>query len=262
MISQATIIGRSHRLMQQNCHDFAITGTPAPDCAFGLVLDGCGSKHRDEWGTTPSHNEVGAKLLGQFTAVYLNAHLPHTPLTDTFFEELYEACLTFLHDLAHLVPHPNNTGRRRFIATHLLCTMVGFVVQGDTAVFFWSGDGYVCHNGQVHELDSRNQPDYLAYELGRGAEEQRSRGDGFLTRTVPVENMTRLAVASDGWTADLITQLETPQPTLALQRWLNLRAKERGQFEDDGAIAIFWNTVETQDFVETQNFASLPPKTS
>jgi hypothetical protein len=54
----------------------------------------------------------------------------------------------------------------------------------------------------------------------------------------------------------------SPQPTLALQRWLNLRAKERGQFEDDGAIAIFWNTVETQDFVETQNFASLPPKTT
>jgi hypothetical protein len=31
---------------------------------------------------------------------------------------------------------------------------------------------------------------------------------------------------------------------LALQRWLNLRAKERGKFEDDGTIAIWWKETE------------------
>ncbi len=107
MISHATIIGRSHRLMQQNCHDFAITGTPAPDCVFGLVLDGCGSKHREETGTYPSHNEVGAKLLGQFTGVYLATQLPHHDLDKIFFVNLYSICCHYLQNLIALLPTTN-----------------------------------------------------------------------------------------------------------------------------------------------------------
>jgi hypothetical protein len=235
MLSHATIIGRSHRLMQQNCHDFTITGTLAPDCAFGLVLDGCGSKHRDEMGTTSSHNEVGAKLLGQFTHFYLTTHLPHHNPDEAFFANLSTACCTYLHNLLTLLPTSEPLTQTRFVATHLLCTIVGFVIKGETAVFFWSGDGYLCHNGEITQLDSHNEPDYLAYHLdvpnGR-------------FQTLTIQNPTWLAVASDGWTADLLTQLSTPQSSLALQRWLNKQAKERGKFEDDGAIAIWWKETE------------------
>jgi hypothetical protein len=44
LLSSATITGRHHRLMQQNGHDYAITGRSSPEFAFGLVLDGCGSQ--------------------------------------------------------------------------------------------------------------------------------------------------------------------------------------------------------------------------
>ena len=248
MISQATIIGRSHRLMQQNCHDVAIANTITSNCAFGLVLDGCGSKHHGAAGVHPSHNEVGAKLLGQFTAVYLTTHLPHHDPDETFFANLYDACTNYLQNILALLPTADSIAQTRFIATHLLCTLVGFVIKGETAVFFWSGDGYYGYNNQITQLDSHNQPDYLAYQLSHKVNKQeRAKNldntqyairNTFLTHTV--QNPTQLIVASDGWTADLLTQLNTPQTSLALQRWLNLQAKERGQFEDDGAIAIWW----------------------
>ena len=217
--------------MQQNCHDFAISGTPTLDCAFGLVLDGCGSKHRDESGSHPSHNEVGAKLLGQYTAVYLTTHLPHHEPDETFFADLYNACTNYLQNILSLLPTADPTTQTRFIATHLLCTLVGFVVRGETAVFFWRGDGYLLHKDEIIHLDNNNQPDYLAYDM----QKDNSR---FQTQIIP--NPSILAVATDGWTADLLTQLDTPHTSLALQRWLNIRAKERGNFEDDGAIAIWW----------------------
>jgi hypothetical protein len=108
-------------------------------------------------------------------------------------------------------------------------------MKGETAVFFWSGDGYLCHNGEITQLDSHNEPDYLAYHLD---------APNGRFQTLTIKNPTWLAVASDGWTADLLTQLSTPHSSLALQRWLNKQAKERGKFEDDGAIAIWWKETE------------------
>ncbi|MCP4415334.1 MAG: hypothetical protein GY805_01845, partial [Chloroflexi bacterium] len=64
-VSHATVIGRSHRLMQHNCQDFGIAAAPAPHIAFGLVCDGCGSKFRQNGRSHTSHNEIGANLLAQ-----------------------------------------------------------------------------------------------------------------------------------------------------------------------------------------------------
>ncbi len=48
-----------------------------------------------------------------------------------------------------------------------------------------------------------------------------------------------LAVATDGWSAGLLGQLEEPRSALTLQRWLNVQSQQRGQFDDDGAVAIW-----------------------
>ncbi|MCA9929415.1 MAG: protein phosphatase 2C domain-containing protein [Anaerolineales bacterium] len=238
MITTGSIIGRSHRLMQQNCQDAAVGGTLTPDVAFGLVLDGCGSKYREESGIHPSHNEIGAHLLGAYADAFLQQALTAQDIElDSLPARLYQACLTYLDCLVTLHPFQTNEDRHRFIATHLLATLVGFVVTPETAVCFWAGDGYLRINDNIIPLESNNHPDYLAYQLLPGRENGR-----FHTLTVRErDNLNRLAVATDGWRTDLLSTLPETQTNLALQRWLNVQARTRGNFEDDGAIAVYNN---------------------
>ncbi|MCI0394719.1 MAG: protein phosphatase 2C domain-containing protein [Chloroflexi bacterium] len=246
ILSQATITGRSHRLMQQNGHDFAVTGAPRPGVAFGLVLDGCGSKQREVMPgpgrphklVTPSHNEVGAKLLGQFAATWLAGHLAGELAIPLLLAELYRACLAFLAGLAGLLPFPGEAERNRFVASHLLCTLLGFVVTPAGAALFSAGDGYFCQDGQVTFLDCDNRPDYLAYQLLGWTEGH------FHIQMIndPAALPAWLAVATDGWPADLLAGLAQPRSSLALQRWLNVQAQQRGRFEDDGAVAAWYTS--------------------
>lgn len=245
MISHATILGRAHRLMQHNSQDFATAATPAPDLAIGLVCDGCGSKFGGNGnlraGTAPSHNEVGANLLGQFTLDFLSERVRALPppigpaALEALLADLHLAALTFLH---HLTTHFPETKRREFVATRLLATLVGFVRTAETAVFFWQGDGFLVANGAVCPLNSHNQPDYLAYQLLQPQPTQTNFQLAFVPN--PAE-LRWLAVATDGWSAGLLTQLEEPRPPLTLQRWLNVQSQQRGQFDDDGAVAIWHN---------------------
>jgi hypothetical protein len=56
------------------------------------------------------------------------------------------------------------------------------------------------------------------------------------------EETNWLAVATDGWTVDLLQELALPRSSLALQRWLNAQGRKRGHFEDDGAVVAWWKT--------------------
>ncbi|MCA9946532.1 MAG: protein phosphatase 2C domain-containing protein, partial [Anaerolineales bacterium] len=175
MINHATVLGRAHRLMQHNCQDFAATASPTPHTTIGIVCDGCGSKFVGNGRSAPSHNEIGANLLGQFALDYLSGQLsslPHPPGADTLeaiLADLHLASLTFLH---HLAAHFPESSRRQFVATQLLATIVGFVRTPETAVFFWQGDGYLVADGRIQPLHSNNQPDYLAYQLLQPDSEQ------------------------------------------------------------------------------------------
>ena len=239
MISHAAIIGRSHRLMQHNCQDFAFAVAPAPNLALGIVCDGCGSKYRANGRSHPSHNEIGAHLLGKFAADFLADRLanltenPSPKNLEAILAKLHIAALTFLH---HLAAHFPNGNRRQFIATHLLATLVGFVCTPETAVFFWQGDGFLMVNGRICQLGSDNQPNYLAYQLFQPQPEQTN----FQLAFVPQPEQIRwLAVATDGWNSELLGQLDQPRPSLTLQRWLNVQARQRDQFDDDGAAAVW-----------------------
>jgi len=236
LVNHATLIGRAHRLLQHNGQDFAISGAPAPGCAFGLVLDGCGSKYRPDTAVYPSHNEVGAKLLGKFMAAALSRALQaDTAVTPTaLLPTLYDQSLDFLTGLVALFPNEDLALRRQLIMTHLLCTVVGFVKIEDTAVFFWRGDGFLAVDETITLLDSGNQPDYLAYDMLEGRRDGR-----FHTQIIP-PTARWLAVASDGWQEPLLAACAPPRPGLALQRWLNQQGQQRGHFEDDGSVAIWW----------------------
>jgi hypothetical protein len=250
MITQATIIGRLHRLMRQNCQDVVIGGTLQAGYAYGVVLDGCGGKWVDTAvhgrgstrQTAPSHNELGARLLGEFINGWLASHLPAAPELETMIQALYGDCLSFLDTIINNLPFAEPDKRSRFIATHLLCTVVGFAVTPTAVIFFWAGDGYLCLDGQVITLDSDNQPDYLAYYLAQTEAQIAAapRPAGFQTKLLlNPEACAWLAVASDGWQPAQLAMLVDPRSDLELQRWLNLEAQKRGSFEDDGAIAIW-----------------------
>lgn len=243
MLSQGVIIGRQHRLMQQNCQDYASTGRGAADgCYFGLVADGCGSKYSepgqgDSRPVFPSHNEVGAKLLGHFAAGWLAENLGNMGTQEVclLLDELSLACGNFLQSLLALLPHQGETGRARLVATHLLATLVGFVVTPSAAAFFWAGDGYLGQDGQWTRLDEGNRPHYLAYHL-------LGMGDGRLKVSLlrETQEISWLAVATDGWHEECLAELAAPRPNLELKRWLNLQARQRGRFEDDGAVAAWY----------------------
>lgn len=239
MISHATILGRAHRLMQHNCQDFAAAASPAPLLTIGLVGDGCGSKFRENGRSQTSHNETGANLLGQFALDFLSQKLADLPspigpqTIETILADLHLATLTFLH---HLTAHFPKTTRRQFIATHLLTTLVGFIRTPETAVFFWQGDGFLVADGRIQPLHSNNQPNYLAYQLLQPNPAETN----FQLAFVPQPDQLRwLAVATDGWSTPLLEQLDEPRSALTLQRWLNVQAQQRNQFDDDGAVAVW-----------------------
>lgn len=234
IISQAQHIGRGHRLMCQNNQDYAVTGQPAAHTGFGIVLDGCGSKYGHGPQATASANEVGARLLGQFMSGWLQTSSLEQA-ADELIANLHRAALNFLAQLATAMPLASAEARAQFVAAHLLCTVVGFVARPQDAVFFWSGDGYLCLNDDVITLASDNRPDYPAYTLLDGQPRPFS---ALCVRQRA--GLTRIAVASDGWQPELLRQLRQPLSSLSLQRWVNQQAQPRGQFEDDGAIAICW----------------------
>lgn len=249
MINQTVVIGRSHRIMQQNCQDFSAAREFQNGFAFGVVLDGCGSKYRGFGRPIPSSNEVGSKLLGHFANAYLTEALAELGAADDVEREdlqelidgLHIGSLSFLENLLMPIPFAAEQERAEFTATNLLCTMLGFIVTPDEAAFFWAGDGFLCRDSHVTRLDSGNQPDYIAYQL--------SNSDiGGATGSFQVEFIDTwsqcnwLAVATDGWSESLVGELETPRENLSLQRWVNCEARKRGQFEDDGAAAIWWRS--------------------
>ncbi|WP_420643726.1 protein phosphatase 2C domain-containing protein [Candidatus Leptofilum sp.] len=241
MLSHATILGRAHRLRQHNCQDFAATASPAPHIAIGLVCDGCGSKFMGNGRTKPSRNETGSNLLGQFARDFLKqklssfAALPCTETLEMMLANLHLATLTFLH---HLTVHFPEPARRQFIATHLLTTLVGFIRTRETAVFFWQGDGFLVADGRIQPLPSNNQPDYLAYQL---LQPEPTINNFHIAFVPQPQTVCWLAVATDGWSTPLLEQLNEPRSALILQRWLNVQAQQRSQFDDDGAVAVWHN---------------------
>ena len=225
IVSQAMVIGRSHRLVQGNGHDFVVTGSVGEKVGFGVVLDGCGGKYREEQRVVPSSNEVGAKLLGQFIAAWLTRALKDKKVDLAGLpQKLYEACVGFLEQLITLFPFEEEIDKRCFMGSQLLCTVVGFVVQRDRAIFFWRGDGYLFLQGEITCLDSNNAPNYITYDLHSGQK-------GFEVKVASeLKPDDWLGVATDGWQAELLTQLAEPSSTLQLQRRLNIKARGKRPF--------------------------------
>jgi hypothetical protein len=251
MLAQAVVIGRNHRLMNQNCQDFAVTGAPEPGYAYGIVLDGCGGKYREKsesYGrpsTYPSQNEVGARILGQFMAQWFENNLGQPSLV-CLAKKLGLTVELFIRDFMVIMGHRHPEEQRRFAHTNLLATIVGFAVTPTEGCFFWAGDGYLKLREEITPLDFNNQPPYLAYTAlmnGDKSNGQFNNGRSKIESWVfpMTDDVTSLAVATDGWQPNQLAQVERPHDSLSLQRWVNVEARQRGRFEDDGAIVLWVN---------------------
>jgi hypothetical protein len=227
------INGRTHRLFSQNGQDAAFGAAVGPGHGYGVVLDGCGAKWRQPEGAWPSRNELGALLLGQFLSARLRRLAESKqPLADGI-AALGEQTRHFLEGIVAAVA-PVAAERERFVATRLLCTVVGFVIQPEHAVVFWAGDGAILVNDEVLSLDAGNRPDYPAHALLDGELRPYT---VLALRDRP--SLYRLAVATDGWQPAQLRALPATPSSRLLQRWLNREATVRGQFEDDAALTLW-----------------------
>jgi hypothetical protein len=233
--------------MNHNCQDFAITGSPKEGCGYGMVLDGCGSKYREtaaanqrsRFITSPSQNEVGARVIGQFASQWLEKYLVRQESLEGLAGKLQTDVERFLEAFVVSMGYTKPAVRFRFIHTNLLATLVGFVFTPTEGCFFWAGDGYLGQDGQIRPLDYDNHPPYLAYNILKGERKNIERIQ-LESCLFPMTNETTwLVAATDGWQPEQLKQLERPQSSLALQRWVNVEARQRGRFEDDGAIALW-----------------------
>ncbi len=233
MVGTAVCPGRVHRLHWRNGQDAALAHQIGPELAFGLVLDGCGAKAQIAGQRRPSHNEVGAHLLGHYLAGWLSRALPTGPSALEVVGGLGEAAASFLGSLVELVS--GDAEREMLARTQLLCTIVGFVVRPGDALVFWIGDGLALLDETAWRLDSPPAPDYAAHSLLDGVKRFPV---GFMVRDRA--GLRRLAVASDGWQPDLLADLPGPCTSLELGRWVNRHAAARDRFADDGAVAVWW----------------------
>jgi|SRR3989344_2829615 len=242
-----SVMGYEHARLGINNQDAHMAGEvtlAGRRYVYGAVLDGCTGKKRQ------SRNEVGAVLLSAFLGseipFLLSAGTPLPALPDI----LYQRCLGYFGQIVRSTMVGGAEQMWNFVQKHLLCTVIGFIVDAEHLVVFHAGDGAILVNSDALILDQGNRPKYLAYHLvsrdilGAAAKLLPASFETEVYETGPME---RFAVCTDGFVEpfaagrlapDGIWEYE-PEARGGLQWWLNLRHGE-GLFEDDCAIVALF----------------------
>jgi Protein phosphatase 2C len=232
-----SIIGRDHILRAANCQDamslltFNFDGKAA---AVGVVCDGCGE------GT---HSEVGATLAASFLAEQGAALLATGRTLEEIPGELFKRLRMFLENILNVRAPLNAT---LFVRDHLLFTVLGVVAVEETAVVFAAGDGTILIDAAVTVRDEDNSPNYIGYHLI---------DPKFLTDDARLESFdihhvkdwARLAIATDGFDADLLPEIWDLPNSRALQRKMNIYSDQARRFRDDATIITFERMREKAD---------------
>lgn len=229
-IRSGQIIGRDHTARQTNCQDgyaLAITNT----YTVAIVCDGC---------SEGQHSEVGAKLGAQYLAEEAARLLETGFCAHELPSLLHERMVTYLGKLAE-VSSPRD--RIAFIQSHLLFTIVGCIVTPKSSIVFTAGDGMVAVDDSVRCIDQNNQPAYIAYHLLKEALPYDYKlAYEFEVQPIP-ETWSRIAIASDGFEPELLSQAWHQSHPRGLQRKLIYWSNQEQRFRDDATIV----TIERQD---------------
>jgi hypothetical protein len=228
-----SVIGRSHSRIWLNNQDSFRIGEGSigeKHYHFGVICDGC---------TAGSANEVGANLL----ATYVCSEIPMILMAGVSIRDLPSAlfmrCIGYLRSIASQTVMGNPQTMIEFIKNHLLCTVMGFVMDDDDCLIFSAGDGAVYFNGQLRRIDQNNQPMYPAYHLVdraylnlQGVELPQS----FQVVNFKTAEIQRLAICSDGIIPEVIEGAWGHEKSLFLQRALKGFCRRLIDLQDDCTV--------------------------
>lgn len=213
--SSASLLGRDHAVLRRNRQDAAASGQVSSG-AYGVVADGCGQG---------AGSEVGAQITAYVAAAAIERELARSTHFAEVGKRVVASVVSALADTAvHIAVR---SAREAFVRDRLLATLVAFVVRGEEALVFASGDGAVLVDDQLLELDADNRPAYPAYELfGKRVE--------VFVRFF--DTPRRIAVATDGVDPTTLHRVAAFSGN-RLAREL-LLAQRAGALADDGSIAV------------------------
>lgn len=237
------VVGKDHLRAGRNCQDswdcatFEISGK---QYWAGVVSDGCGQGE---------NSEISGIMLPRFIVQQIKHLLRFETPIEQIPVALYPTILGFLEAIRKQIPFSDPAEIVKFVQDHLLATVLGFVVCGEKGIIFHAGDGFWVVNNEIKEIDHGNQSPYIGYHLvprsvlkGGTWEIPRT----FVSQTLEMTFLSRLAIASDGFSVSLLSRLwkETKPVPLGIQLWMNLingprnRNPEQGVFFDDASVVV------------------------
>lgn len=272
-VSAATHIGQSHRELGKNCQDAFCVGTESIDGRLwvcGVVSDGCGGVDDDlqKLGLS-GRSEVGAALLSEITvgeifrAVWESSDYSPEEKFVSVFDVAFSGIIEYIRSSANRVRHLGRDHEIKHIMQFWLSTLVGFLINENTAYVFYCGDGIFQINNALTILDDKNSPHYIAYAACRRPDRY-----GLTPAMIPTsfqvveteQPLNRLLLASDGYVNHDVQRITTRSPNFpndppltnpvhaafdkqvwgrvgnfGLKKWMNTRF-DRGYFEDDCTI--------------------------
>ncbi len=222
-IRTGQVTGRDHLARNANCQDTLAVRQVGP-WMVGIVCDGCGSG---------SYSEVGSRLAVQFLADQAARLLAMDGDLSCLPDMLYRDLIRFLRGVVTLAA-PNDVPR--YVQDNLLFTVVGVIASVDGGVIFSAGDGMLVVDDVLDEIDQGNRPAYPAYHLVR----DRLVSDDtlpttFVSRPIPAE-WERVAVATDGFEAEVLPNVWGIAHPRGLQRRMNVWSDKERRFRDDATI--------------------------
>lgn len=150
-LAGGSTIGREHRLVPKNNQD-SWSIWRFDDMTIAVVADGCGSGNHSEVGA-----KIGVSLLGRLL------RQEYVASGAIRWQRVQQRMVSQLDVLAQSM----SENCRSVVENYLLFTLLGVVIDEQSATFFALGDGYVVVNGEVISLGpfAGNMPPYLGYAL-------------------------------------------------------------------------------------------------
>jgi len=240
-VKSGSVIGREHLRLKRNNQDSVCTGSVRvgdKTYYYGVICDGCSGRN-----ATATHNEVGAQLMAYFAVKEITSMLLMGSTISHIAGSLYNRCLGYLHAIASLTSSGNPQESVPFISNYLCCTIIGFVMDNESAVIFSAGDGVIVINDQINHINQNDHPFYLGLSLVDPrflALDSNELPRMFCTQEFKINNINRFAICTDGITNTAIEKifgLNGPHGgPLGLGRKLKVLALREEQFTDDCTV--------------------------